>query len=646
MHHPTEAILQALVAAVFLGIMAQLIAHRFRLPAILPLLILGMLCGPSALHLFDPSALGHTLEVVVHLGVAIILFEGGLSLKLDQLRQVGTSLRNLLTIGTLITWVGAAWLANYFTGIGWGTAALFGAIATVTGPTVVAPLLRHMVAPKKTRTLLLSEGLMIDPIGAVLAYFVLQWIERSGLEWQPLMVDLLKLTATGSILGFAAGVAAVYAIRSRTLGDELRNLAILALLFGSFLLSEMQAPQSGILSAMVMGLTVSGSAASDLHHLKSFKGQMTVLTISILFILLSGQLDLGAIASLGVSGVLVVGGLILIVRPLAVFFSIPPKALSFRERLLMAANAPRGIVAAAVASLSAIALRAEGMEQDAATLEGLVYLVIIVTCTFSTILAPMLPRWLGFTDDPSRRTVVLVGAHPFTQALAKALEDEGWQSVVVDSSTRKLGSVRSDRLVAVSGDARHVETYDRAGVERDTRVLAMTFNDELNLLVAELVRTEFSVEHPVVALQNRPEELGTQRQAWIDLLGQGNFDLPTWSRRLTEGSAQVVTLKLSKDQLKGLMEMLREHPEDALLICGWNGGNRPVFHLGETQPRDFTKVTVLTRLDLEEKLLTHVPNMTESDLPEMTAQDGALPDLETTSESASPSEDDAEPKKA
>lgn len=629
MHHPTEAILQTLVAAVFLGIMAQLLAHRFRLPAILPLLILGMLCGPSALGLFDPAALGHTLEVVVHLGVAIILFEGGLSLKLKQLRQVGTSLGNLLTIGTFITWVGAAWLAHACTGIEWPTAALFGAIVTVTGPTVVAPLLRHLVAPKKVRTLLLSEGLMIDPIGAVLAYFVLQWIERSGLSWQPLSVDLLKLAATGTILGFAAGIVAVYAIRSRKLGDELRNLLILALLLGCFLLAELQASQSGILASMVMGLTVSATASSDLHPLKSFKGQLTVLVISILFILLSGQLDLGSIARLGWTGGFVVAGLILIVRPLAVFLSVPPSSLSFKERLLLGLTAPRGIVAAAVASLSAIQLRTEGMEQDAATLEGLVYLVIIVTCTFSTLLAPVLPRWLGFTNDPSRRRVVLVGAHALSIGLAKRMAAEGWHAVVVDGVARKLATVREEKIAAVNGDARDSETYDRAGVERDTEFLAMTANDELNLLVAELVRTEFGVEHPVVALQNRPEEVGGQRQLWIDLFGQGNLSLPTWNQQLADGRAQFYTLEMTPELADGLTGLVREHSTGLLLVCGWGADRRPVFHLSDRQLKGFKKLTVLTRFDLDEQLEKYLPVQPSQPIEvdgEAVADDGGAPE--------------------
>ena len=447
-------IMETVVGAIFLGILAQVLAGRYKLPAILPLLLFGMAAGPFGLELLDPSTLGHEwLEVIIHLGVAVILFEGGLSLDPKQLRQVSVPVRNLLTLGTLVTGVGAACLAHFLTGVSWGTAALFGAIVTVTGPTVIAPLLRHMVAPKKVRTILVTEGLMIDAIGAVLAYLVLLWIGSADLDLRSLAVRLLTLSATGAILGFAAGSLAVMVIRYRHMSDELRNLVILALLLSGFLVAEHQAPQSGILASVVMGLTVSAADTPNLSQLKMFKGQLTVLLISFLFILLSGQLDLGTVRQLGLEGVMVVAGLILLVRPLSVFLSIPSRHLDFKQRLLLAFTAPRGIVAAAVASLSAIQLRKAGSSDDAAILEGLVYLVIVVTCTWATVMASMMPRWLGYVDDPTRRRVILVGANPLTAALARSFGIEGWTPVVVDSVPAKLATFRDRQILAISGDA-------------------------------------------------------------------------------------------------------------------------------------------------------------------------------------------------
>lgn len=643
--HPAsamEAILATFVAAVFLGILAQVVAHRWKLPAILPLLLLGMAAGPFGLHLLEPSSLGHGLEVIIHLGVAVILFEGGLSLELRQLRTLGGPLRNLLTIGTAITGVGGAVLAHYVTGISWNTAALFGAIVTVTGPTVISPLLRHMIAPKTVRTLLLSEGLMIDPIGAVLAYLVLQWIHAAGLGFTALVTEIFSVAATGCILGFVAGMVAVAAVRYRHLGEELRNLTILALLMGCFLVSENQAPQSGILAAVVMGITVSGAELPDLSPLKAFKGQLTVLLISVLFILLSGQLDLGAMLDLGWDGVLVVLGIIFLVRPLSVFFSVPPSKVTLKERTMLALTAPRGIVAAAVASLAAIQLRNDGMAEDAAILEGLVYLVILATCAWATAMSSVLPRVLGFYGDPSRKRVVLVGANGLSSALARLFQAQGWTVVVVDSVQRKLSALRERNILAVSGDARDAASYDDAGVERDSLVIALTTNDELNLLVAELVRDEFGVEHPVVVMQQPSSEFGQVRRAWVDLLGNRDLDIAAWGRRLEDGRATILTVEVpqDEDQLQIFHSRLREESQNVVVLFGWKDG-QPHFEWTPETIHELNRMSLLVandtvRDDIELMAARSIEEPTEADAPPKT------PDLYVDS-AEPPSEEDSEP---
>lgn len=636
-----EAILATFVTAVFLGIVAQIVAHRWKLPAILPLLIFGMAAGPSGAQIFDPSALGHGLEVIIHLGVAVILFEGGLSLNMEQLRKIGIPLRNLLTIGTLVTGVGGSVLAHYTTGISWGTAALFGAIVTVTGPTVISPLLRHMVAPKKVRTLLMSEGLMIDPIGAVLAYLVLQWIVKAGMGFRPLVQEMVEVALVGCILGFVAGMLAVAAARYRHLGEELRNLAILALLMGCFLLAEHQAPQSGILASVVMGLTVSAAKLPDLSPLKAFKGQLTVLIISVLFILLSGQLDLGSMKALGWNGALVVAGLIFVVRPLSVLVSISPKMMSWRERVMMGLTAPRGIVAAAVASLAAIQLRAEHLEGDAALLEGLVYLVIITTCAWATLMSSWLPRMLGFYGDPSRKRVVLVGANGVSSALAQLFQAQKWTVVVVDSVQRKLTALRERKILAVSGDARDAASYDDAGVERDTLVIALTPNDELNLLVAELVREEFGVEHPVVTMQQVSSEFGQVRRAWVDLLGNRDLDIQRWGRRLEDGSATILTLDAPKgeDEHQVFLSRLREEAHDLVVLFGWKGA-QPDF---EWSPEGLAELSRLSLLVGSDALRREIEGLAEDAVEEPTpALPGESQDVDAEAD-ASADEPNAEP---
>lgn len=592
--HEVEPVLNAVVMAIFFGIAAQLLAHRLRLPAILPLLLFGMVAGPQILDLFDPQALGPVLETFIHLGVAVILFEGSLSLDLRHIRRVGPSIRNLLTLGVAVTWVGAAWLAFVALDLTWSTAALYGAIVTVTGPTVIAPLLRHMIVPPAARNLLLSEGLMIDPVGAVLAYLVLLWVRHPQLSLAANLQELLILCATGTVLGFAAGSLGRLIAQHRSIGNELRNLAVLAMLVGSYAIAELQAPQSGIVAAVVMGLTMSAAGIPDLAPLKAFKGQLTVLLISMLFMLLAAQLELDTIRDLGWGGALVTAGLVLVVRPLAVLLAVPPSQLPWRERVVLALCAPRGIVAAAVASLAAIQLREVGLVPEAAKLEGLVYLTILVTCTWATLMAMVLPRLLGYLADPSRRRLVLVGANALSAGLAIHFQERGYQTVVIDSNPTHMDTLQNSPILAVQGDARDVATYEDAGVERDSLVMALTTNDELNLLVAELARDEIGIEHPVVALQRPSEEFWHLRRRWIDLLGGQAIPLGLWLRRLESGEGRFLSLPLDGDvqALATCRSLLRQPSDHYLFIAGW-AGDRLSFELPVESLDRFSKLSVL-----------------------------------------------------
>jgi NhaP-type Na+/H+ or K+/H+ antiporter len=587
-------LLATIVAAVSLGIAAQVIAERIRLPAILPLLVLGIVAGPGFLRWFDPNSLGHGLEVVIHLGVAIILFEGGLTLDLKRLFRVGGVVGNLLTIGVAVTGLGAAVLAHALIGLPWPTAALFGAIMTVTGPTVVMPLLRHLIAPNRVKTVLVSEGLIIDPIGAVLAYLVLQWIGHAGtgVPMRQMLGELIDLTLIGAVFGFVTGTVARLVLRSRMVSGELRNLSVLSLLMVCYLVSESRAPQSGILAAMVMGLTLAGSELPDLVSLKRFKGQLTTLVISSMFILLSGQLDLEAVRRLGLRGALTVAGLILLVRPLAVLLSAWPGRLDRKERIVLALTAPRGIVAAALASLAARQLQSAGIE-GGALLEATVYLAILVTVTWSTLMAIVLPRVLGFVDDPRRKRIVLVGANAFTEVLAHSLRRVEGSIVIVDLVSWRLECFRKQGFVAVRGDARDAATYEAAGVERDTVLLAATTNDELNLLVAELVRHEFGIEHPVVTQKHPPEELGKRSRAWVDLLAGRPIELDRWILRLETGKARLIDIDPRADGAIPLIhELEKDFEGDFALLIAWTNG-KPSFRVDHRQLENIELVTAL-----------------------------------------------------
>jgi len=595
-------VMTTIVAAVALGILAQLAAERLRLPAILPLLVLGMAMGPHAAGLFDPASLGDVLEVFIHLGVAIILFEGGLTLDFSHLVKEREPVRNLLTLGVVVTGAGAAWAAHAMVGMPWPAAALFGAIMTVTGPTVIVPLLRHMIVPRRVKTILVSEGLIIDPVGAVLAYLVLQWIQRSGVPIREMAGQVVLLVLTGTILGFAGGALAKFFLRTRFVSGELRNLVVLAILMLTYLGSDLQASQSGILAAVVMGITVAADELPDLVSLRAFKGQVTALVISVLFILLAGELDLKSIWSLGLGGWLVVATLIMVVRPLSVALSVWPSMATWRERLVLAMTAPRGIVAAAIASLAARDLAARGIG-GAHAMEGLVYLSILVTGAWATAAAVILPRLLGFLSDPSRRRAVLVGENALTTLLGKVLQRLEWTVVVVDAVPWRLERARSEGFETVLGDARDAITHEEAGVEADTRVVAATTNDELNLLVAELVHHEFDVPHPVAVLQRPPEELGRRSRAWLDLLGGRAIDVPRWLRRIEGDQVERMELDLRREEVvRLLLQTERQHPDDVLRLLAVTDG-RPRFGVTGQPRADWERLVVLVGSGQAEEML-------------------------------------------
>lgn len=585
-------VLQTLVVAICLGILAQALAARLKLPAILPLLLLGIACGPSGLALFRPGDLGETLEPIIHLGVAVILFEGGMSLEMERLRQVRGPVLNLLTLGVAITGVGAAVLAHFTIDLPWQSAALFGAIVTVTGPTVISPLLRHTIAPRRVKTILLSEGLIIDAIGALLAYLVLQWIELQGVPLNELATTVIKVTVVGTVLGYVGGKVGSFLARSRMFEGELSNLIILAMLMLVYMVAEHQAHQSGILAAVVMGFTLTASDAPDLGSLKAFKGQLTLLLISVLFVLLSGQLDLSQVVQLGWGGAVVALGLIFVVRPLSVFLSVWPQHLGIRQRIFLSMTAPRGIVAAAVASLAARQLELNGFE-GGSLLEGIVYLAILATGAWATLMSVVLPRVLGYANDKARQRAIIVGANSFAAVLADLMSETGKTTVVVDSSSWRLESFRDRGLSTSRGDARDASTYEDAGVESDSLVIAATTNDELNLLVAELVHHEFGIHHPIVSLQSAPEELGRRSRAWVDLLSGRNFKVPTWIDRLNQGRARRVDLNIpDRDAGDRLEDLVDEHASELAVLCGWRD-KEAVFHIEPEQLDTFSKVSLL-----------------------------------------------------
>ncbi|MEE8142445.1 MAG: sodium:proton antiporter, partial [Planctomycetota bacterium] len=436
----------SLAAIVVFGIGAQWLSWRLHLPAILLLLFAGFLCGP-VLQLVVPQKLlrGDLLHAFVSLSVALILFEGGLSLKLSELREVGRVVRNLISLGVLVTWLVATGAAHWILGLPLWLAILFGALLTVTGPTVVLPLLRHIRPSGATGSILKWEGIIVDPVGAMLAVLVFETIKTPmvgalGQATAETVIGSLRTVFFGTAVGVAGAGVLVFLLKHYWIPDFLHNPVTLMIVFMVFAGANLLQAESGLFGVTFMGIFMANQKSVNVRHIVEFKENLRVLLISALFILLGASLKMDDLhhfnwASLGFLAVL-----ILVARPLSVLLSAAGSGLTWRERLFLALMAPRGIVAAAVASLFALELTKEGFE-EASLLVPLTFVVIIGTVAFYGLAAGPIARRLGLSQ-PQPQGILFAGAHSWARELAQGLHEQGFRVVLVDNNWENISAAR------------------------------------------------------------------------------------------------------------------------------------------------------------------------------------------------------------
>jgi NhaP-type Na+/H+ or K+/H+ antiporter len=503
-HHP-EIVTSAV--AVVAGVGGLAIARRLRLPSILPLLLIGVLLGPSVLGVIDPSSLGRGLRVLVGFGVAIILFEGGLSLKPSALRTAGKAIRNLVTLGALVTWAGCTLLAHvFFPELGWRLAVLFGSLVIVTGPTVIQPLL-HVVRPRqRVADVLRGEAILIDPVGALLAVLVLEFIIEADLSGAAHVFWAFgKRLAIGVLVG-AGGAGLLNAVLKRpdVLARELRNLAVVAGAIGLYALSETILSESGVLTVTLAGFLLGWLHPPGLEEVEKFKGQLTWMMLSIVFVLLSANLELAGLWDLGVDGLLLVMGVIVLVRPLTIFLCTLGTELSLQEKLFLSWIAPRGIVAAAVSSLFALLLEEMG-EPGGRVVMNLTFAVIAGTVIVQAPTARFVGRKLNVLEG-QRNGILFVGANRVARGIARALDRAGFRVQLVDMSSWQVEEARAMGLNATRANALDPLEIDRLDLNGIGHMLAVTPSESINRLAVQIYAAEFGRENVrTLRMSNSPE---------------------------------------------------------------------------------------------------------------------------------------------
>lgn len=512
-----ESVLLNIALIVVLGIGAQWMAWRFRLPSILLLLLVGFLAGP-VLGLVDPQSLrGDWLFAFVSLSIGIILFEGGLSLRLSELREVGTTVLALTTVGALLTWgLGAAGL-HYIVGFNRSLSVLIGAILVVTGPTVIVPLLRHVQPRGRVGTIAKWEGITIDPVGAILAVLVLETLlllndpQHTGAGAGTVMEHVLVGLGLEIFVSIGVSVAAtmglVFVLWRRLVPDFLRNAVTLMVVVGAFVVANVLQHEAGLLTTTLMGIALANQPFVSVQRIVEFKENLQVLLIGSLFVLLSARLELSALSYLNRDVLLFLGLLVGLVRPLAVFVSSIGSGLDWKEKAFLSWLAPRGVVAAAVASLFAFQLRpvfpgaVDGMVP-------VVFAVIVGTVAIYGLTAAPLAQWLGLAD-PNPNGVLFVGAAPWVRSIAQRVQNLGVPVALLDNNALHVRQAREDGLEAHAVDVLSEAALDDTDLYGYGRLLIALPNDEVASLAALHFSDVFDSTN-IYQLAAGPESRGEQ----------------------------------------------------------------------------------------------------------------------------------------
>jgi NhaP-type Na+/H+ or K+/H+ antiporter len=609
---PSFALTLQIVITVVAGITAQVIAEYLKVPSIVFLLIFGIALGSDGWEILHPQSLGIGLEVLVALSVAIILFEGGLSLSGRELGRVSGSLRNLVTLGTSITLIGGGMAAHWLGEFPWPIAFLYASLVVVTGPTVIGPLLKQVAVDRRVATLLEGEGVLIDPVGAILAVVVLNTIIDSHSRPLEIITGLTLRLGIGAAIGIAGGGLLSFIIKTcNFLTFELKNLVVLAGVWGLFGLSQFSRSESGLMAVVMAGIVLKAAAVPDERLLRRFKGQLTTLCVSVLFILLAADLSIASVIALGWGSVLTVLVLMLVVRPLSVALCTLKSDLNWRHKLFIAWVAPRGIVSASVASLFAILLTRAGINGGEA-IKALVFLTILMTVFIQGLTARWVAKGLKITSSAATGAVI-VGCNPLGRLIGCLFQEQGENVVLIDTDARACQQAKEDGLTVMQSSGLDTKILQEAGIESMGTFLVLTNNSEVNLVLAQRAGEEFHPPRVLAAFAGTPNP----DQNKVNQVFLPSFSVKEWNQYLDDNQ-----IKLGKTIFKGndlseqqtrltkliengeLLPLLLRRDNSLQVVTEreeWRKGDELIYILRDLRPQLLKRLsgTVRTRLSLE-----------------------------------------------
>jgi NhaP-type Na+/H+ or K+/H+ antiporter len=541
------SVLEQFVLIIFLGTIAQWVAWRIKIPSILLLLALGVLFGP-VLGIINPEQIfAHLLMPLVAFSLAIILFEGGLNLRFSELKKSGSVIFNLIIVSTMVSWLLNTMAALWILKFNLTLALLLGALMVVTGPTVILPMLRLIKPTNRVASILKWEGIVNDPLGAVLSVLVFEAALTSGLKavGSLFLIGILKTIFIGGGLGLVVALVLIWLLKKHLIPDFLQNSVVMMSVVLAFACSNHFQSESGLLAVTVLGILLGNQRVAPIQHVIDFKESLQVILIACLFVTMSARLNLEEIRTVQYEGILFVIFLIFVSRPISVFVGTIKQSLTWRERLLIAFMAPRGIVAGAVSVVFALELANHGIE-DAGRLVPITFMVIMGTVTFYGLLSKPLAVFLKLAC-PNPQGLLILGCHRWGRTLAKILQREGIEVILVDSNQSHVNKARLAGLIAYNGNILAESFLEKMSLSNIGYFLALTENDNVNTL--STLHTSYIFNRSAV-FQLAPDKFVSDKEAAVKfkarVLFQENLTYTSFTSCLRNGG-QIKKIHLSDE---------------------------------------------------------------------------------------------------
>ncbi len=623
MEAPLDITLQ-IILTVVAGIGAQVLAEFLKLPGIVFLLLFGILLGPSTFGLLNPDRLGVGLEVIVSLLVAVILFEGGFNLQLRDLGRVSGSLRNLVTIGTLITLLGGGMAAHWLSEFPWAIAFLYASLVVVTGPTVINPLLRQIKVDREVATLLEGEGVLIDPVGAILAVVVLNVLLNGDTDPLNVTSGLILRLGIGGGIGVAGGWVLGFILkRAAFLSDDLKTLVVLAGLWGFYGLAQVIRSESGLMAVVVAGIVLRALAVPGERLLRRFKGQLTILAVSVLFILLAADLSISGVIALGWGGLFTVLVLMFVVRPINVWVCTWNSDLNWRQKLFLCWISPRGIVSASVASLFAILLTQRGIS-GGESIKALVFLTIITTVVSQALTAQGIANLLQ-VNLQSATGAVIVGCNPLSLVVARLFAERGEPVALIDTDPEVLQQAEQENIRVLINSALDAEVLEEAGLATMGTFLSMTNNGEVNLVIAQQAAEEFRPPHVLAVFPGDSQNTTVNPKLTIRRAFAPQISVKIWSQYISNGSVKLGETVLREEDFEqqqaylqkliaeGMLVPLLVERNDSLQVVIadeiWQEGDRLIYLKHDSKPKLLKLLSGSSQTKLKPEKIPEVENV-------------------------------------